>query len=121
MDNKKILLELLNSHRRVNRRIYNPILLIIIPLTLISIGGFIYCLYTYVKPIPYYYSGSYKVGSYMMGTVATIFFTALCICLCMRSSNNRDINIFSNENTELLVWRLDKDQWIKYKYILKVF
>jgi hypothetical protein len=59
MDNKKILLDLINAYRQFHRRIYNPSLLIFIPLTLISIGGFIYCLYEYVAPIPYSYSESY--------------------------------------------------------------
>jgi polyferredoxin len=104
MDNKKILLELINAHRRENRRTYIPALLIIIPLTLISIGGFIYCLYNYVKSISFYYSDSYKIGSWIMSSVAMILFIILCICLWMRSSNNRDINIFSNENTEALIW-----------------
>lgn len=117
MDKKKLLLGLIRTYQRRNDQSYNRILMIVMPLTLTSIAGFIYCLFAYLDKFDSYYyyydSDSYKGGAFILGFTALTFFVMSCMFFSLKITKARRLKIFSKMNTKILVWRLENDQWTR--------
>jgi hypothetical protein len=111
-DDRKLVYKSLSVYRYRFRICYTIIPYIIGILVVISLVAFIYCVHAVDK-----YQMSPQ-SPYFTVVIVTSFFSSLSsayliLVMCLRKNTPCDWNTICDKPTELIVWRLDGDEWIQ--------
>jgi hypothetical protein len=111
-DDRKLVFESLSVYRHYFRIVYTIIPSTIGTLMIISLIAFIYCVYIVHK-----YNMSAESPHFAVVVVTGFFSTLssgyLILVMCLRKNAPCDWNTICDKPTELIVWRLDGDEWIQ--------